>query len=191
MSTAGGARKQGGAELPGNGHAAAAERRPPAARRPGDGAVLITGGAGFIGTNLAARLAGDGHDVLILDNLSRPGVERNLQWLCHQHAERVRVLRADVRDAGQVQRAVRRAQQVFHFAAQVAVTSSLIDPRFDCDVNVLGTLNVLEGHPPHAGAAPAGLHVDEQGVRQPGGRAAAGDADALRAGGRQRAAARH
>ncbi len=110
----------------------------------GDGAVLITGGAGFIGANLADRLAREGHDVLVFDNLSRPGVERNLHWLCGRHGSRIRAIRGDVRDAGAVERAVRQARQIYHLAAQVAVTSSLDDPRFDCDVNILGTINVLE-----------------------------------------------
>jgi CDP-paratose 2-epimerase len=106
--------------------------------------VLITGGAGFIGTNLAARLLESGRHVLILDNLSRAGVERNLRWLREQYPDRLQVEIADVRDHHSVRAAVSRCSQVFHFAAQVAVTSSLEDPRTDFDINLHGTLNVLE-----------------------------------------------
>lgn len=110
------------------------------AKRP----ILITGGAGFIGSNLADRLLGMGNPVLVLDNLSRPGVESNVEFLRARHGTRVEVILADVRDAVQVRNAVRRASAVFHFAAQVAVTTSLDEPRLDFDVNAMGTLNVLE-----------------------------------------------
>jgi CDP-paratose 2-epimerase len=106
--------------------------------------ALVTGGAGFVGTNLAHRLARDGHRVRVLDNLSRPGVERNLRWLRDRHPERVEVHVADVRDPLAVGRAVEGADQVFHFAAQVAVTTSLDDPRADFEVNAGGTFNLLE-----------------------------------------------
>ena len=106
--------------------------------------VLVTGGAGFIGSNLADRLAGLGHDVLLLDTLARPGVERNLDWLRRRHPARIRHVGADLRDADAVARAVRGASAVFHMAAQVAVTTSLADPVMDFDVNLRGTLNVLE-----------------------------------------------
>ena len=106
--------------------------------------VVITGGAGFIGTNLAHRLASEGERVLVFDNLSRPGVERNLKWLLETDGERVQVECADVRDPYALRRAVRNAKQVFHFAAQVAVTKSLANPRHDFDVNAMGTFNLLE-----------------------------------------------
>jgi CDP-paratose 2-epimerase len=106
--------------------------------------VVITGGAGFIGTNLANRLAGEGERVLVFDNLSRPGAERNLRWLLDTHGGRIEVEFADVRNPYALRRAVRHAKQVFHFAAQVAVTTSLANPRHDFDVNALGTLNLLE-----------------------------------------------
>lgn len=115
--------------------------------------VLITGGAGFIGTNLAARLLAGGQRVLVYDNLSRPGVERNLHWLRDMYGDRLQVEIADVRDRERVAAAVAQASQVFHLAAQVAVTTSLGDPREDFDINLGGTLNVLEAmraleHPP-------------------------------------------
>ncbi|WP_246294764.1 NAD-dependent epimerase/dehydratase family protein [Piscinibacter koreensis] len=109
-----------------------------------DRPTLITGGAGFVGANLAHRLLGQGRPVLILDNLSRPGVERNLAWLREQHGERLQVEVADIRHADAVNAAVARARFVFHFAAQVAVTTSLVEPRDDFAINALGTLNVLE-----------------------------------------------
>jgi CDP-paratose 2-epimerase len=107
-------------------------------------AVVITGGSGFIGTNLADRVAASGRPVRLLDNLSRPGVEQNLRWLRETHGERVSIEMADVRDPLAVRRVVAGAEAVFHFAAQVAVTTSLDDPAHDFDVNVRGTLNVLE-----------------------------------------------
>ena len=108
------------------------------------GHILVTGGAGFIGSNLADRLAGLGHDVLVLDTLARPGVERNLDWLRRRHPARIRHTGADLRDAGAVAGAMRGASAVFHLAAQVAVTTSLSDPVLDFDVNLRGTLHVLE-----------------------------------------------
>jgi CDP-paratose 2-epimerase len=124
--------------------------------RAGTGAdhlTLITGGAGFIGSNLAHRLLGNGRRVRVLDNLSRPGVEQNLQWLREQHGQLLDVVVADVRDAGAVAHAVSGTSQVFHFAAQVAVTTSLEQPLQDFEINARGTLNVLEAvrarcHPP-------------------------------------------
>lgn len=119
--------------------------RPYLDRRSGDERpVLISGGAGFVGTNLAHRLLQDGRRVLIFDNLARPGVEGNWRWLRQTHGERVVRLHGDVRDAHAVREAVSQASQVFHFAAQVAVTSSLLDPLQDFDINARGTLNLLE-----------------------------------------------
>jgi CDP-paratose 2-epimerase len=107
--------------------------------------ILITGGAGFIGTNLAHRLLSLGQSVLLFDNLSRPGVEQNLHWLHQQHGEaRLQIQVADVRDRYSLRQAVQQAQCCFHFAAQVAVTTSLINPVQDFEVNAIGTLNLLE-----------------------------------------------
>jgi CDP-paratose 2-epimerase len=105
---------------------------------------LIIGGAGFIGCNVAARFAATGHRVVVFDDLSRPGTECNLEWLCQRFPSQIEVLLADVRDRDAVRYAVQRADRIFHFAAQVAVTTSLKQPLFDHDVNTLGTLNVLE-----------------------------------------------
>ena len=116
-------------------------------RRPGtrEGPLtLITGGAGFVGTNLAKRLLSQGAPVLLFDDLSRAGVERNLAWLRARYPERLQVEIADVRDMPAVRRAVDRADRIFHLAAQVAVTTSLLDPLRDFEINARGTLNVLE-----------------------------------------------
>ena len=112
--------------------------------KAGGGPVLVTGGAGFIGSNLADRLAGQGREVLIYDALSRPGVERNLDWLRQRHGSRIAHVAGDVRDEDELARAVAGASAVFHFAAQVAVTTSLLDPREDFDINVRGTINLLD-----------------------------------------------
>jgi CDP-paratose 2-epimerase len=106
--------------------------------------VVITGGAGFIGTNLADRLLSNGEKVVLFDNLSRAGVERNYEWLEKRHRGRVQLEREDTRDIGAVRRILGDAGAVFHFAAQVAVTTSIAEPRFDFEVNALGTLNILE-----------------------------------------------
>ena len=106
--------------------------------------ILITGGAGFIGTNLAHRLLKYGQPVLLFDNLSRPGVEQNLRWLRQRHGDLVQIQIADVRDRYALREALQQVQQVYHFAAQVAVTTSLTNPFDDFEVNALGTLNLLE-----------------------------------------------
>jgi CDP-paratose 2-epimerase len=105
---------------------------------------LITGGAGFVGSNLAYRLLRDGERVILLDNLSRPNVQRNVAWLRQCFGARSELHVADVLDPNAVRGAVSEADNVFHFAAQVAVTTSLLEPLLDFDVNARGTLNVLE-----------------------------------------------
>src|SRR5438093_13763634 len=107
-------------------------------------ATLITGGAGFIGTNLAHRLLSSGHTVYIFDNLSRQHVVRNLSWLMSVQAERLNAEIADIRDRTALRRVVKCVDHVFHLAAQVAVTSSVEDPKTDFDINVAGTLQLLE-----------------------------------------------
>ncbi len=106
--------------------------------------VLVTGGAGFIGANLAWRLAAEGTSVVLLDSLARPGVERNVDWLRQEHGNRIRLVRGDVRDSALVRELAGGASAVFHFAAQVAVTTSLDDPMDDFTVNLGGTLQVIE-----------------------------------------------
>jgi len=106
--------------------------------------VLITGGAGFIATNLANRLLASGRPVVLFDNLSRSGVEQNLAWLKQTYGRLVTFQPGDVRDADAVRRAVAGVGEIYHFAAQVAVTTSLTDPFLDFEVNARGTLNLLE-----------------------------------------------
>jgi len=106
--------------------------------------ALITGGAGFVATNIADRLVREGAKVRLFDNLSRPGVEQNVRWLKANYGDRVELLVGDVRDPAALSTAVRGVHRVFHFAAQVAVTTSLQDPVTDFEVNARGTLNLLE-----------------------------------------------
>jgi CDP-paratose 2-epimerase len=110
----------------------------------GEPVALITGGAGFVGSNLAERLLAGGRRVLIFDNLSRAGVRTNLRALQESYSERLEIEVADVRDDIAVARAVDRAEEIYHLAAQVAVTTSLESPVEDFEVNARGTLNVLE-----------------------------------------------
>src|SRR5262245_49377153 len=118
--------------------------------------VLIFGGAGFIGSNLAQHLLEKTEaSVHVFDNLSRPGVHRNLDWLRKMAAGtgRLRVTVGDVRDAELVEKAVAHAGEIYHFAAQVAVTTSIANPRMDFEVNLGGTFNILDaarrcGHNP-------------------------------------------
>ena len=108
--------------------------------------VLICGGAGFVGSNWASYLLKHSDArVHIFDNLSRSGVETNLEHLRREAKhDRLKITIGDVRDAATVQKAVQGATEIYNFAAQVAVTSSVLDPRHDFEVNALGTLNVLE-----------------------------------------------
>ncbi|MBN1953530.1 MAG: SDR family NAD(P)-dependent oxidoreductase [Anaerolineae bacterium] len=106
---------------------------------------LITGGAGFIGANYVHRLLARGETVTVYDDLSRQGAAANVAWLQEQHgrdAFRLRV--ADVRDPQALADAMQGADVVAHLAAQVAVTTSVSDPRTDFEINALGTFNVLE-----------------------------------------------
>lgn len=110
--------------------------------------VLVTGGAGFIGCNAIARFLGRGDEVVCLDNLSRRGAEANLAWL-HSlpHASAFHVSTADIRVQSDVDATFARhpdIEVVIHLAGQVAVTTSVVDPRGDFEANALGTLNVLE-----------------------------------------------
>lgn len=109
-----------------------------------DDLVLITGGAGFVGTNLVDRLIRDGRPVRIVDNLSRLGVEKNLEWLRSRHKHKFEFSPADLRNVFALETAMDGVSQVFHLAAQVAVTTSLGDPLRDFNINLRGTFNLLE-----------------------------------------------
>jgi CDP-paratose 2-epimerase len=106
--------------------------------------VLVTGGAGFIGSNLADRLLQAGHAVTVYDSLVRPGTERNLAWLEERHGGRVALVKADIRDRVTLREVAGEADAVFHFAAQVAVTTSMAEPIEDFAINVEGTVNLLD-----------------------------------------------
>ncbi len=107
---------------------------------------LITGGCGFVGSNLADALLSQGAEVTVLDNLSRLGSKDNLQWLRSQHGATFRFIEADVRAADELAKIVReiKPQVVAHLAGQVAMTTSIENPRLDFETNALGTFNVLE-----------------------------------------------
>ena len=142
--------------------------------------ILVTGGCGFIGCNTVSRLLNLGHKVTILDNLSRPGTEHNLAWLGERDSKgSLTLARADIADGSAVAEVVRRRfDAVIHLAAQVAVTTSVANPRRDFEINALGTFNVLEAvriHSSHSVVLNAstnkvygklqGLQVKEQATR--------------------------
>ena len=116
--------------------------------------LLITGGCGFLGSNLASAALARGDTLTVFDNLGRMGSAENLQWLCGQGE--FRHVHGDIRNTEDVARAVAEAKPdfVFHLAGQVAMTTSIERPRMDFEVNALGTMNLLEAvrqHAPDAG----------------------------------------
>lgn len=111
---------------------------------------FITGGAGFIGSNSAHYFASQGHNITIYDNLSRIGGQANLDWLHKEHGERIRFIPGDIRDYDALAQAIHGANVVLHLASQVAVTTSVQNPREDFAINALGTFNVLEAVRHHA-----------------------------------------
>jgi CDP-paratose 2-epimerase len=106
--------------------------------------IVITGGSGFIGSNLAESFLREGEDVIILDNLGRSGVDQNLEWLMERYGDRVHPVLADVCDSLGIEPAFCDAKAIFHLAAQTAVTTSLAHPLEDFEANARGTINVLE-----------------------------------------------
>jgi CDP-paratose 2-epimerase len=106
--------------------------------------ILITGGCGFLGTSVALQAAPTGHDVALFDNLRRVGSAENLRLL--EGAGRSRFHHGDIRSPGDVSAVIRevRPDAILHFAGQVAMTTSIEQPRLDCETNIIGTLNVLE-----------------------------------------------
>ncbi|KXK15491.1 MAG: NAD-dependent epimerase/dehydratase [Chloroflexi bacterium OLB14] len=106
---------------------------------------LVTGGAGFIGSNYVHRLLKRGEKVTIYDNLSRGGAPRNLEWLKKEFGENAfDLIVGDIKDADKIKEAAKTADVIMHLAGQVAVTTSVINPRDDFESNALGTFNVLE-----------------------------------------------
>jgi CDP-paratose 2-epimerase len=129
-------------------------RRSDAKRGSSGQRLLITGGAGFLGVNAAVRFIENGWQVKVLDNLSRPGTERNLKWLLTRHPTEATFIKEDVRNAGALAEHVKDQDAILHLAGQVAVTTSLVDPNTDFDVNARGTFNVLEAVRLHNREAP-------------------------------------
>src|SRR5438067_12440915 len=115
--------------------------RPPIPAEP-ERRILITGGAGFLGVNAAIHLIKDGWFATLLDNLSRPGTERNLKWLLTRYPHRTAFIKADVRNAAALPEHVRNQDAVLHLAGQVAVTTSMLDPNTYFDGNASRTLNM-------------------------------------------------
>lgn len=116
--------------------------------------LLVTGGCGFLGSNLASHGINEGYDVCILDNLQREGSRINLEWLKTQG--KFNFFHADIRNSNDVERIIAQIKPdvIFHLAGQVAMTTSIENPRMDFETNALGTLNVLESvrkHAPKAG----------------------------------------
>ena len=114
--------------------------------------LLITGGAGFIGSNLAGYFLGKEYQVTIFDNFQRKGTRDNAEWIRRLYPQ-VKIIRGDIRNFSEIKKAVVGQDVIFHLAAQVAVTTSVEDPKTDFDINALGTFNLLEairqaGHKP-------------------------------------------
>jgi CDP-paratose 2-epimerase len=106
---------------------------------------LITGGAGFIGSNYVKRLLERGERVTVYDNLSRAGAKINLDWLCSSFGETsFELVKGDIKDDVRLAAAAQDVDVLVHLAGQVAVTTSVMDPRQDFEDNALGTFNVLE-----------------------------------------------
>jgi CDP-paratose 2-epimerase len=107
--------------------------------------VVITGGAGFIGANLARRLLRRGESVTIFDNFSRRGSQDNIEWLRRECSARPEIVQGELADAASVTRTLSSADVIYHLGGQVAVTTSVLNPRADFEANAIGTFNVLEG----------------------------------------------
>lgn len=108
------------------------------------GKILVTGGCGFIGANWMDRLLTRGEHAVAFDNLSRRGAVKNYDWLKSKHGAKFELVRGDVRDAQSIADAAQDADAIYHLAAQVAVTTSVKNPREDFEINALGTFNTLE-----------------------------------------------
>ncbi len=108
--------------------------------------LLITGGAGFIGTNAVNYFASKNWKVFVLDNLSRQGSEDNLSWLESQNGYSIEFLQLDICDAEAIEKVLsdNSIDALIHLAGQVAVTESVLDPKKDFEINTVGTFNILE-----------------------------------------------
>lgn len=114
--------------------------------------LLITGGAGFIGSNLASFFSNKGYSVTILDNFERKGSVKNVKWLKENYPH-IEVVKEDIKNSKALEKEIKGKDIIFHLAGQVAVTTSVENPRQDFESNALGTFNVLEaarksGHKP-------------------------------------------
>lgn len=106
---------------------------------------LITGGCGFVGSNLSDHLIRGGEEIVLFDNLHRKGSEKNLEWLKENHSGKFTFIKGDIRDYDALKKAMDGGYDVvYHTAGQVAVTTSVLDPREDFEINALGTFNLLE-----------------------------------------------
>ncbi len=112
--------------------------------KEGEKYSLITGGAGFIGTNLASRLLSEGKRVMVYDSLFRDGVEENLKWLQKKYEDKLIIQISGINETRILQQCVNHASEVYHLCAQVAVTSSVTNPIHDFNVNLNGTFHLLE-----------------------------------------------
>jgi CDP-paratose 2-epimerase len=130
---------------------------------------LVTGGAGFIGSNYVHRLVSRGEKVTVYDNLSRAGAKRNLEWLqksCGEDA--FNLVTGDVRDASKITEAARDADVIVHLAGQVAVTTSVVDPRDDFESNALGTFQYTGSSAALGAKSHLRLFLDQQSIRRHG-----------------------
>lgn len=106
--------------------------------------ILIIGGAGFIGSNVAKYFCQTDHHVTIYDNLSRTKTEHNLQNLQKKNKDKLNFIQGDIRTPHELPELIEQTDAIIHLAAQVAVTTSVLQPRLDFNINLLGTFNILE-----------------------------------------------
>ena len=104
---------------------------------------LITGGCGFLGSNIASKILAQGDELVVFDSLSRFGSYQNLEWLKTQGE--IEFIHGDIRNQNDVERMVKnhKPDVIYHLAGQVAMTTSIVSPRMDFEVNVGGSFNVL------------------------------------------------
>lgn len=105
---------------------------------------IVTGGCGFLGSSISSKLVEKGNDVIVIDNLSRAGSKENYDWLKSKGS--LNLLNDDITNWNNISRIIKDHQPdvIFHLAGQVAMTTSIQNPRLDFEINALGTLNILE-----------------------------------------------